>query len=113
MIKSNAWNILIRCQNHTQVRAEVPVNAGDSMHDGVTIRAQDIREGDVRIGELALEIHTQTLTDTPFMEMEHPVQVRIPVEERPEKITAFYMFDQTCLPGRSAQHSRTHADRAF
>ena len=93
MIKSNAWNILIRCQNHTQVRAEVPVNAGDSMHDGVTIRAQDIREGDVRIGELALEIHTQTLTDTPFMEMEHPVQVRIPVEERPEKITAFYMFN--------------------
>ena len=41
MIIGNAWNILIRCQNHADVEVEVPVNAGDSMHD-VTIHAQFI-----------------------------------------------------------------------
>ena len=93
MISNKTWKISIRCQNGTQIETEVPVNAGKQEKNGTAVSVTDFNEDDIRIGKIDLEILPVTLADIPYTEKDKPVQVRIPVEELPEKITAFYMFN--------------------
>ena len=48
--------------------------------------------GEAVTGRIDLALKDQTLTDVPFLDTENPVRVHVPVEEKPQKITALYLF---------------------
>ncbi len=93
MIADTSWHIRFNRQQNTVTEADVPVNGASCEKDGVICSLTCREEGGIVRAAIDLRIPTPTLTDTAALSMEEPVRISLPLEEKPERITAFYMFN--------------------
>lgn len=109
----------VRCQVHCQkgktIDASVPVHPGvysEAPHSaclfrgGRTLSDEVYEEDGVRIevlqnmingcqyGEFRLEMKNESCRENDNLRMEKPIRVYILMEERPEKITAMYLYNE-------------------
>ena len=91
MIDKRLWTAELLYQNGNMSAYTVPVGKrSDRERSSLCFSLEE--NGGALTGGIDLEIKDRTLEDVPFLVTENPVTVRIPVEEKPEKITALYMF---------------------
>ncbi len=85
--------LTIRCQRGRTIKTAASTDSGWSETDNIRMKVQaDEKDGSL-LGTLELSIHTNTLEESCLLEKERPVRITLPLAERPEKITAFYMFN--------------------
>lgn len=83
----------IRFQKEKHIYAEFPRNTKGFSKDGFHIQVLEETEGDCRIGKLSLHIKNESCRENANLDMEKPVTIWIPLE-RPEKITAMYLYNE-------------------
>ena len=83
----------IRFQKEKHIYAELPRNTKRFLKDGLQIQVLEEKEGDCRIGKLSLNIKNESCRENANLDMENPITIWLPLE-RPEKITAMYLFNE-------------------
>lgn len=83
----------IRFQKEKHIYAELPRNTKRFLKDGLQIQVLEEKEGDCRIGRLSLNIKNESCRENANLDMENPITIWLPLE-RPEKITAMYLFNE-------------------
>ena len=92
-INSEIIGLQISCQKGKNVDIQVKDNAVPVEKDGITVKLSINKDGDCLLGEMELDIHTKTLEERFLLEMDRTVQVDLPLREKPESITAMYLFN--------------------
>ena len=85
--------ILVNCQKGKSVELDLAEHGGKCEKESIRVELSEFMEDECRIGTFRLSILNETLSDKANLAMEHPIQVTIPVQNRPAKITAMYMFN--------------------
>ena len=93
MVETGVWSAELRCESGGTVRAEVPVNMPPKEAEGVRFQFTEKREDQVSAGAVRIEVISRTLSEIPGPRMDRPVRIRLPLSEKPEKITALYLFN--------------------
>ena len=83
----------IRCQRGRTIEMAVSTNEGWIETDNIRMQVQTEKSEDSLLGTLELSIHTNTLEESCLLEKDRPIRIALPLTERPEKITALYMFN--------------------
>ena len=83
----------IRCQRGRTIETAVSVDTGCIETDNIRMQVQTEKSEDSLLGTLELSIHTNTLEESCLLEKDRPIRIALPLTERPEKITALYMFN--------------------
>ena len=83
----------INCQKGKTIETEIFINSGSVEQDGVQISVSESTVDGCTLGNLRLKIMRETLSESWNLAMETPVRVYIPLTERPEKITAMYLYN--------------------
>ncbi len=83
----------VNLQKKKSIETTVPVNAGSVEEDGICVTLTEKVLSGCRIGQIQLQIHKEPLSAPNNLSMEAPVKVYLPMQERPEKITAMYMYN--------------------
>lgn len=92
MDTQRAIRVKINCQKGKTVETELLLNGGYSEKDGIGVEITERDAGACRLAALRLTVESQTLVEGAYLAMETPVRAYVPLRERPEKITAIYMF---------------------
>lgn len=93
MIQYTQAKILVNCQKERTVELDLSINGGRCEKENINAELSEYMQDECRIGTLHLSIQNETLSDKANLAMEHPIRVTIPVQDRPVKITAMYMFN--------------------
>ena len=83
----------INCQKGKTVEAKVFRNSGCIERDGIQIEISESTADGCTLGNLHLKVGHEELSESFNLAMEAPVRVYIPMAERPEKITAMYLYN--------------------
>ena len=83
----------IRCQRGRTIEMAVSTDEGWIETDNIRMQVQTEKSEDSLLGTLELSIHTNTLEESCLLEKDRPIHIALPLTERPEKITALYMFN--------------------
>ena len=83
----------IRCRRGQMIRMTISADSGWSETDNIRVELQTDGEESSFLGTLGLSIHTNTLEESCLLEKDRPVRITMYLAERPEKITAFYMYN--------------------
>ncbi len=84
--------IQIRRQRGKTIEATFPVNGGGCEKDDFRADVQEEQQGGCLLGRFSLQLHTEPMCVGCNLEAEHPIRVLLPMPEKPEKITALYLF---------------------
>ena len=93
MIGKDIWKVQIALQNQQVTEKEIRVNGRGEGEGPVTCALTLQEKEDLLCAEIGIDIQTPTLEDPLCLAAGSPVKVRIPLEEEPLRITAFYMFN--------------------
>ena len=93
MIRKDRWKVQIVLQNQYMTEKEIRVNERGEGEGPVTCSLTLQGEEDLLLAEIGIDIQTPTLENPLCLSAGSPVSVRIPLEEEPQRITAFYMFN--------------------
>ena len=93
MIRKDIWKVEICLQDQPVTEKEVMVNTANEEEGPVSCRLALKEEEGLLSAQIGIDIKTPTLEDPLCLGTRNPVRVRIPLEEKPEKITAYYMFN--------------------
>lgn len=84
----------IYCQKGKMVEAEFSMDSGIHEKDGIYIEVKEGVSDGCRIGKLRLDMKNESCRENFNLRMEKPVTVYLPAEEKPEKITAMYLYNE-------------------
>lgn len=84
----------IRCQKGKGIDAEIPAPMGVYEKEGFHIEVTENSLNGCRCGAIRLNIENEACTENYNLRTEKPIRVYIPMEERPEKITAMYLYNE-------------------
>lgn len=93
MAECTRAKVLVNCQKGKSVELELSEQGGKCEKENVYVELSEYTEAGCRIGTLRLNIKNDTLSDKTNLAMEHPIRVTIPMQDRPVKITAMYMYN--------------------
>ena len=93
IILTDKISLAIRCQRGRTIETAVSVDTGCIETDNIRMQVQTEKSEDSLLGTLELSIHTNTLEESCLLEKDRPIRIALPLTERPEKITALYMFN--------------------
>ena len=94
MIGKKNLRCQIRCQKGIEIDAEIPAHIGAYEEEGIRIEVTEKTLDGCQYGEIRLNIKNEACTENHNLRMEKPIRVYIPMEERPEQITAMYLFNE-------------------
>lgn len=88
----------IRCQIHCQkgkeIHAEFGRDTGIFDKEGIHIEVEERTADGCRFGIFRLDMKNESCRENFNLRMERPVRIYLPVSERPEKITAMYLYNE-------------------
>lgn len=84
----------VYCQKGKRIDAEFSVNMGTYEKDGIYVEIRDNVIDGCQYGEIRLNMKNESCRENFNLRMEKPIRVYIPMAERPEKITAMYLFNE-------------------
>ena len=94
MTERKKMRIQINCQKGKTVETELLMNTGGCEKDGIRVEVSERTVEGCRLGELRMTIKSETNQESYNLRMEKPIRVFLPMYERPEKITAMYMYNE-------------------
>ena len=107
IILTNSISLTVRCQRGRTVETVLSADTGWSETDHIRMEMQTEENADSLLGTLGLSVHTNTLEQSCLLEKERPVRISLPLAEKPERITAFYMYNpwwtRPCFPASCAE----------
>lgn len=83
----------IECQKRKNITVEIRLNAEVYEKDGISVRISQETVKECRMGKIYLDIKNTSMTENFNLRMERPIRLYLPME-RPEKITAMYLFNE-------------------
>ena len=94
MIGQKKIRLQINCQKNKAVEAELAMNTDGCEKDGIHMEVSERSVDGCRLGEIRLKIKNGTNQESFNLRMDKPIRVFLPMSERPEKITAMYMYNE-------------------
>ncbi len=94
MKEHKEYRVEIHCQNGKTVCGRGGVNEGSCTLDGVTIRLEEHSEPQFQAVSLQLNLRDENSWVKNGLEKEQPIRVFVPVEQKPKKMTALYLFNE-------------------
>ncbi len=93
-MKNKNLKIEINCQKGKRIDAEFSADPGIYETESIRIEmAETITDG-CRLGKIQLKMKNESCRENFNLRMEKPIRVYLPTAERPEKITAMYMYNE-------------------
>lgn len=89
----NQIRVQVQCQKRTSVELALSADSGGCDAEHIHVEVSEVFEGGCRIGQIRLSISGDVLDEKTALEMETPIRVFLPALERPENITAMYLFN--------------------
>ena len=83
----------IQFQKGKHLYAEFPLNTSGFSKDGFHVQVTEESQDGCRLGKISLQIKNQSCRENANLAMEKPVKLWLPFQ-RPEKITAMYLFNE-------------------
>lgn len=93
MAERNTVRCEINCQHRGLKTMEFEINSGVCSGDGLRVEVTENPVDGCRLARLRLEIQREDCWDPVGLTMEKPIRVFLPMQERPEMITAMYMYN--------------------
>ena len=93
LLLTDRIEVTIRCQRGRLIRTTISADSGWFQKENLRVELQRDEEESSLLGTLGLSIHTNTLEESCLLEKDRPVRITMYLAERPEKITAFYMYN--------------------
>ena len=93
MAEEKQIRLQINCQKGRSAEAGIIINTGSIEQDGIQIEVSESAADGCTLGNLRLRIKRETLSESFNLAMETPVRAYIPLMERPERITAMYLYN--------------------
>ena len=84
----------INCQKGKRIDAEFSVEPGIYETESVRIKVSEKITGGCRLGKIKLNLKNEACRENFNLRMEKPIRVYLPTIERPEKITAMYLYNE-------------------
>ncbi|MDE7414844.1 MAG: alpha-galactosidase [Lachnospiraceae bacterium] len=84
----------IYCQKGKEIDAELSMEAGIYENDGIRIEVTENAADGGQYGEIQLNMKNESCRENFNLRMEKPIRVYLPMDERPEKITAMYLYNE-------------------
>ncbi len=84
----------IFCQRGKRIDAEIPADTGWYEKDGVRIEVTEDAMNGCWCGKIRLNMKNESCRGNQNLSMEKPIRLYIPMTERPEKITAMYLYNE-------------------
>ena len=88
----------IRCQIYCQkgklIEAEFPADTGIYEEEGVRAQLTEKAADGCRFGEFRLNMKNESFRENDNLRAEKPIRLYLPITEKPEKITAMYLFSE-------------------
>lgn len=94
MEKEKRIRCQIFCQRGKTIEAELSADTKAYEGDGIWIWVSEREEGGCRLGKLRLEMKNESCRGNDNLRADRPIRVSLPMEERPEQITAMYLFNE-------------------
>lgn len=94
MIGARNIRCQIRRQKGKEIDVEIPAHIGVYEKDGIHIEVSENSLNGCQYARIRLNIENNACTENDNLRTEKPIRVYIPMEERPEKITAMYLFNE-------------------
>ena len=94
MNREKAIRCQVYCQKGKSITAEISGDTGIYEKEGIRIEVREKAVEGCRLGEIRLDMENESCRENDNLRMERPVCVYLPMEERPEKITAMYLYNE-------------------
>ena len=94
MIEGKNLRCQIYCQKGKRIEADIPADTGIYEKEGIYIELIEEMTDGCQCGKIRLKMKNEACKENDNLRMERPVRIYIPMEERPEKITAMYMYNE-------------------
>lgn len=93
MVEEKDFRCQIYCQKGKKIDTKFPINT-EIYEEGIHIGLIEKVIDGCQYGEIQLNIENESCRGNDNLRMEKPLRVYIPMAERPEKITAMYMYNE-------------------
>ena len=92
MKQHKAFRMELRRQRGNPICGSFPVNEGDCLRDGASVRLEEHTEQGLQTAALHLNLKDEDAWVNHGLEKEQPIRVFVPLEPKPKKMTALYLF---------------------
>lgn len=86
--------IQINCQKGKRIDAEFSIDSGIYEADDIQIEVSETITDGCRLGKIRLQMKNEACRENFNLRMDKPIQIYLPTVERPEAITAMYLFNE-------------------
>lgn len=86
--------VRIHYQKGKSADVELSINSGVYEAESICMEMTETAVDGCRLGEIHLTLKNEACRENFNLRMEKPIRVYLPVEERPEKITAMYLYNE-------------------
>ena len=94
MIDKKNLRCQIYCQKEKSIHAEFSIEPGIYETESIRIQVAESITGGCRLGKIRMNMKNEACRENFNLRMEKPIRVYLPMAERPEKITAMYLFNE-------------------
>lgn len=94
MQKHLEFRINLRCQSGKQFSGRFPVNGESCVQERMCVRLEERTWEGMQTASLALNLRDEESWVNHGLEQDAPVQVFVPMDPKPRKMTALYMFNE-------------------
>lgn len=94
MKEHNRLRMEIRCQSGKRISDSFPVNEESCTQDGTSIHLLESTHERMQTAALHLNLNDEESWMNHGLEKDHPIRVYVPLEPKPKKMTAMYLFNE-------------------